>query len=294
VFLPGGSVDYKSAHDPSVDQSQTTLGGIEVALKKEQLDTLCGIALQAGLAVMEVYRRDFSVWEKKDSSPLTEADLRADAIIRKALEATFPGVYILSEESVSADKETDGCFFLVDPLDGTKEFLKRSDEFTVNIALIDRGRPIAGVVYAPALDELFFAAEGLGAWQRHGEELRALRVEPVTGQYALRVLGSRSHGGEQLTAWLDLLDGEYSFVAAGSSLKFCRIAEGKADIYPRFGPTSQWDTAAAQCILEQAGGIVTDMSGIPLSYGLDRPLLNPFFVATGDRGLLALFSAADC
>jgi len=261
---------------------------------KEIIDLLCSIACRAGDVVMAVYSSDFSVWEKEDSSPLTEADLRADAIIRNGLEAAFPDVYILSEESVSAGKEPNERFFLVDPLDGTKEFLKRSDEFTVNIALIDQGRPIAGVVYAPALGELFFAAEGVGAWRRDGEGLSSLRVKPVAGERALCVLGSRSHGGEQLSAWLEKLDGEYSFVAAGSSLKFCRIAEGKADVYPRFGPTSQWDTAAAQCILEQAGGVVTDMSGIPLGYGLDRPLLNPFFVATGDRCILTLFPSGDC
>lgn len=277
-----------------LDSNHGMLGGNGAKLRKEELDTLCDIALQAGRAVMEVYRSDFSAWEKEDSSPLTEADLRADVIIRSELEAAFPGVYILSEESASTGKGADGCFFLVDPLDGTKEFLKRNDEFTVNIALVDQGYPIAGVVYAPALDELFFAAKGLGAWKRHGEKLESLKVSSFDGSRALRVLGSRSHSGEALSAWLDKLGHEHIFIAAGSSLKFCRIAEEQADIYPRFGPTSQWDTAAAQCVLEQAGGIVTDMGGKILGYGMDRSMLNPFFAAMSDRRLLSLLPQDGC
>jgi 3'(2'),5'-bisphosphate nucleotidase len=192
-------------------------------------------------------------------------------------------VFIVSEESSSAQGGVHDRFFLVDPLDGTKEFLKRNDEFTVNIALIEQGRPVAGVVLAPALGELYFAAQGLGAWKRQGGSVTALRTQSMQGR--LRVIGSRTHGGEALAHWLEQLQGEHSFVAAGSSLKFCRIAEGAADIYPRLGPTSQWDTAAAQAVLEQAGGAVLDAQGADLRYGLDRPVLNPYFIALADRGM---------
>lgn len=257
-------------------------------LAREQLDQLCAIAEAAGREVMAVYAQDFVAWEKADASPLTEADLRADKVIRAGLEAHFPGLFILSEESVTAGAAAAETFFLVDPLDGTREFLKRNDEFTVNIALVHRGQVIAGTVLAPALDEMFFAAQGLGAWVRDVEGTRALKVVDCGEAAPLRVIGSRSHGGEALAAWLAKLPRAHSFVAAGSSLKFCRIAQGRADLYPRFGSTSQWDTAAGQCVLEVAGGAVVDMAGRPLLYGLDRPVLNPEFMAVGDRRLLAL------
>ena len=254
-----------------------------------RLDTLVTIAQAAGREIMDVYAQDFTAWSKDDASPLTEADLRADRVIREGLERAFPGVFILSEESRSEGAAGVETFFLVDPLDGTKEFLKRNDEFTVNIALVERGEVVAAVVLAPALGELYYAARGLGAWARDAAGQRALRVAPPADP--LRVIGSRSHGGEALEAWLARLPGDHTFVAAGSSLKFCRIADGRADIYPRFGPTSQWDTAAAQGVLEIAGGAVTDLAGAPLRYGLDRPVLNPEFVAVGAAQLLALVAA---
>ncbi|MEN9781368.1 MAG: 3(2),5-bisphosphate nucleotidase CysQ, partial [Pseudomonadota bacterium] len=173
--------------------------------------------------------------------------------------------------------------FLVDPLDGTKEFLKRNGEFTVNIALIEHGAPVAGVVLAPALGELFYAAQGLGAFkaQADGSGAQPIRCSAAPDDAPLRVVGSRSHGLGALDAWLAALKRPYVFTAAGSSLKFCRIAEGAADVYPRFGPTSQWDTAAGQCVLEQAGGRVVAAQAQPLRYGLDRLVINPEFVAWG-------------
>lgn len=257
-------------------------------MTKAELDTLCCIAEAAGREIMAVYREGGESWQKDDQSPLTEADLRADRVIREGLEQHFPGVFILSEESVSAGQSNTERFFLVDPLDGTKEFLKRNGEFTVNIALIEHGEPVAGVVLAPALDELFYAARGLGAWKRDNTGLRPIATANCSPTAPLRVMGSRSHGADQLNAWLEQLKNEHTFVAAGSSLKFCRIAEGQADIYPRFGPTSQWDTAAAQAVLEVAGGAVTDLQGQLLCYGLYRPVLNPAFVAVGDMGLREL------
>ncbi len=248
-------------------------------MTREQLDTLCRIAEAAGREIMAVYEHGGETWKKDDASPLTEADLRADRAIRTGLEAHFPGVFILSEESVSSGPAAGDQFFLVDPLDGTKEFIKRNGEFTVNIALVEHGVSVAGVVLAPALGELYFGTRGLGAWKRDASGLKEIRTARRDPAQPLRVIGSRSHGGERLDAWLATLEQEHSFVAAGSSLKFCRIAEGSADIYPRFGPTSQWDTAAAQCVLEAAGGAVTDLEGQPLRYGLDRPVLNPEFIA---------------
>jgi 3'(2'),5'-bisphosphate nucleotidase len=249
-------------------------------IDKAQLRLLCDIARRAGQEVMAVYGTDFPSWTKDDDSPLTQADLRSDQVIREGLERRFPGVFILSEESSSHVRGVDlDTFFLVDPLDGTKEFLKRNDEFTVNIALVEQGRPVAGVVLAPALGQLYFAGAGVGAFREDADGQTPLRtVAPAPGQ-PLRVIGSRSHGGEALSAWLARLNREYSFVAAGSSLKFCRLAEGQADVYPRLGPTNQWDTAAAQAVLEQAGGAVLDPSGAPLRYGLRQPILNPFFLA---------------
>lgn len=250
-----------------------------------QLQTLCEIAEQAGREVMAVYATDFASWAKDDDSPLTQADLRSDEVIGAGLQAVFPGVFVVSEESQPQDNTPRDRFFLVDPLDGTKEFLKRNDEFTVNIALIEQGEPVAGVVFAPALGELFYAARGLGAWKRTAAGGVALSVSRAHQSAALRVIGSRSHGGDALAAWLARISGEQTFVAAGSSLKFCRIAEGAADIYPRLGPTSQWDTAAAQAVLEEAGGVVLDPSGRPLRYGMDRPKLNPHFIALGDPAI---------
>ena len=262
-----------------------------MTLSRSDLNTLCQIAEAAGRGIMDVYRNGGEIWQKDDFSPLTEADLRADRVIREELERHFPDVFILSEESVSLGTQTGGRFFLVDPLDGTKEFLKRNDEFTVNIALVEDGRLIAGVVLAPALEELFYAAQGLGAWKRDAVGLRKVATSGYDSARPLRVMGSRLHGGEKLDAWLAQLTKEHSFVAAGSSLKFCRIAEGKADIYPRFGPTSQWDTAAAQCVLELAGGVVTDLQGSPLRYGLDRPILNPEFAAMAAAELVSVVAA---
>ncbi len=257
-------------------------------ITQEQLTLLCDIALAAGREVMAVYGADILAWEKADASPLTEADLRSDAVIRRELECAFPSIFVLSEESTSTQTASGvDTFFLVDPLDGTKEFIKRTSEFTVNIALVHRGKTLAGVVFAPALGELFYAAESIGAFK-----ISALAEKPVTirtaGAHAtgaVRVVGSRSHGADRLTDWLTTLQTDYVLTQAGSSLKFCRVAEGVADVYPRFGLTSQWDTAAAQCVLELAGGCVLDFSGLPLRYGLDQPVLNPEFVALGHAAM---------
>ena len=268
-----------------------------MSLNDRDVDLLCDIARDAGRAILALYGTALRPTAKQDDSPLTQADTDADAIIHARLGAAFPGVPIVSEESTAAEVMSDvkggDVFFLVDPLDGTKEFLNRTDEFTVNIAMISHGRPSAGVVYAPALDELFSAGtEGPARKYADGGSIE-LRIATFDRARPLRVMGSRSHAGPAMQAWLDTLDVPYTFVAAGSSLKFCRVAEGRADVYPRFGHTSQWDTAAAQAVLERAGGTVVDLSGAPLCYGCDRPILNPFFLATGDPCLAALIERSS-
>jgi 3'(2'),5'-bisphosphate nucleotidase len=258
----------------------------------KDLKCLCRIALEAGKEIMDVYTHGGVVYEKEDKSPLTEADLRADRVIADGLIKHFPQWWIVSEETYEATKKIEpltmaadvgnqvgDTFFLVDPLDGTKEFVNRNGEFTVNIALIHAGQAIAGVVYAPAMDELFYGAHGIGAYKKDAKGERPIQTSHPSEDAPLRVIGSRSHGADKLEQWLRGLSRRFEFVAAGSSLKFCRIAEGLADVYPRFGPTSQWDTAAAQAVLESAGGAVRDLSGLPLSYGLNKSILNPEFMA---------------
>ena len=249
---------------------------------KPELEVMCRIAEAAAREVMAVYADDIDAWSKPDHSPLTDADLRADAVIRRGLTEAFPGVFILSEESPREPPGDEEIFFLVDPLDGTKEFIQRNGEFTVNIALVQRGSPVAGVVMAPALGELFFGARGIGAWQQQAGVVTPLAVARRRPGQPLRVIGSRSHGGEALALWLAGLPCEYRFVAAGSSLKFCRVAQGLADVYPRTGPTCQWDTAAGQAVLQAAGGAVLDPAGRPLAYGVLRQALNPNFIALAD------------
>lgn len=265
-------------------------------LDSRLIDALTDIARCAGQEIMEVYSSGGQTWDKEDNSPLTEADLRADRVIRQRLESEFPGVFIWSEESVSEDSGNTAEFFLVDPLDGTKEFLKRNGEFTVNIALIQHGKPVAGVVYAPALGEMYQACAGIGSFATYGtsaEQIR-LRLDQHAPANVLNVIGSRSHGSDAVGQWLEVLGVPTTMVAAGSSLKFCRVAQGQADLYPRFGPTCQWDTAAGQAVIEVAGGLVIDRAGHPLLYGLERPKLNPEFIVVCNPALaktLKLISA---
>lgn len=267
-------------HDPSIRMKLLT---------PETLKILCDIADAAGREIMDVYQNGGESWQKDDLSPLTEADLRADRVIRESLTRHFPNIFIWSEESISQSRVTEEeNFFLVDPLDGTKEFLKKNGEFTVNIAWIEAGQAVAGVVFAPALNEMFFALKGSGAFKRDSHGIHAIATSKHASTSGLRIMGSRSHGSDMMNDWLSTITDGYTFIAAGSSLKFCRIAEGQADIYPRFGLTSQWDTAAAQAVLEVAGGVVTDLQRQPLSYGLKLPVLNHFFVAVGDVNLLEL------
>ncbi|MCX7562943.1 3'(2'),5'-bisphosphate nucleotidase CysQ [Xanthomonadaceae bacterium XH05] len=246
------------------------------------------IAREAGAAILDVYGQDFSVDAKDDHSPLTAADLAAHRIILHGLMQLTPGVPVLSEEGAKIDWATRRqwmCYWLVDPLDGTREFVKRNGEFTVNIALIEQGEPVLGIVHAPVLDYLVHAQQGAGCWLRDtatGEDMRLATQRPAVAP--LRVAASRSHLDERTARALEAI-GEHEHHSLGSSLKFCRIAEGRADVYPRFGPTSEWDTAAGQCVLEAAGGVVLDLAGEPFRYNRGPSLLNPDFIALGDPDL---------
>ncbi|MCG5500138.1 3'(2'),5'-bisphosphate nucleotidase CysQ [Ectothiorhodospira lacustris] len=249
------------------------------------LNNACRIAREAGDRIMEIYGEGFQVEHKSDRSPLTAADMAAHRHIVAGLRDLSPSLPILSEESDQipfSERSRWQTYWLVDPLDGTREFIKRNGEFTVNIALIHDHEPVLGVVAAPALDRLYSAARGLGA-HRHepaaaaGERIqvnRDRRTQPV-------IAGSRSHGTERMQQFLERV-GEHELISMGSSLKFCLVAEGKADLYPRLGPTSEWDTAAAQCVVCEAGGVVTDLSLSPLRYNTHDGILNPEFLVIAD------------
>ncbi|WP_281168213.1 3'(2'),5'-bisphosphate nucleotidase CysQ [Arenimonas composti] len=245
-----------------------------------------GLAQAAGAAIMQVYARDFDVEFKDDASPLTQADLASHRIIVDGLRALAPDIPVLSEEDADIPWETRRHWkrhWLVDPLDGTREFVKKNGEFTVNIALVEDGQPVLGVVYAPVFDYLLHAERGAGAFlRRDGGDVALSTRRPATAP--LRVAASRSHLDPRTAAALERM-GETERHGLGSSLKFCRIAEGVIDVYPRFGPTSEWDTAAAQCVLEAAGGVVLRLDGQPLDYGRKENILNPDFIALGDAAL---------
>ncbi len=238
---------------------------------------------------MEHYRPDVVVSHKGDGSPVTLADAEAEAIILAGLARIAPDIPVVAEEEAAAGRVPGACerFFLVDPLDGTREFITGNGEFTVNIALVEHGVPVMGVVFAPALGRLFAGCPA-GAWSRDaGEERRAMRVRAMPP--ALTVVGSRSHGSPETDAFLRDLP-VAGFAACGSSLKFCLLAAGEADFYPRFGRTMEWDTAAGDAILRAAGGLVTTCDGRPLAYGKreqagDADFANPHFLAFGDPAL---------
>ncbi|HEX4618731.1 MAG TPA: 3'(2'),5'-bisphosphate nucleotidase CysQ [Steroidobacteraceae bacterium] len=245
------------------------------------------IARAAGREILEVYAQEGSAPTlKADASPLTAADLRSHRLIVSALAALTPGVPVLSEEAARppyAERARWARHWLVDPLDGTREFLSRNGEFTVNIALVEAHAPVLGVVHVPVSDTTYRGIPGEGAWRQVGDApARPVRVAARAAD-PVRVVGSRSHRGDSLEGFLARL-GAHALREVGSSLKLCMIAEGAADVYPRLGPTSEWDTAAAHAVLVAAGGTVVQLDGEPLRYNTRDSLLNPFFVAYGDPG----------
>ncbi|MEM7403652.1 MAG: 3'(2'),5'-bisphosphate nucleotidase CysQ [Pseudomonadota bacterium] len=256
-------------------------------VSQAMLDAVVDIAVAAGDEIMRIYATDFSVAEKEDRSPLTEADMAAHKAIVAGLAALAPDIPIVSEESADEvsweERRAWSRFWLVDPLDGTKEFIKRNGEFTVNIALIEDHHPTLGVVRVPAQGVTYTAAAGIGAFKDAGAGFAPIAVAKPPGR-PMRVAGSRSHGNDATRRFVENL-GQTEMVAIGSSLKFCLVAEGAVDIYPRFGPTSEWDTGAAQCVVEQAGGQVTHLDLSPLSYNAKESILNPFFLVFGDASV---------
>lgn len=242
------------------------------------------VARIAGAAILQVYgESDFGIEYKADASPLTRADLAANDVIVDGLSQLPQQLPILSEESVASftGPDINGRYWLVDPLDGTKEFIKRNGEFSVNIALIEQGRPLLGVVYAPALDTMWLGSEGSGAFRVRGEGARqSIKVSTHVPGTPWRVFGSRSHLGPRTQAWMQAL-GEYELIRMGSSIKLCLVAEGTADLYPRLGPTSLWDTAAAHAVINAAGGRLLTPDGAELSYADTTQTLNPWFIVYG-------------
>lgn len=242
-------------------------------------DELAEAAREAGEAILTVVRRGFEVESKGDRSPVTEADRAAELIILAALARAAPGVPVIAEEEVAAGRiPTHGdTFFLVDPLDGTKEFIRGGDDYTVNIGLIESGVPRLGVVFAPATGRLHGGCVGEGAWVEEAGKRRTIRTrergEEVTA------VASKSHLNQATVDYLDAAVGTCAFVSIGSSLKFCIVSEGEADIYPRAAPTSEWDTAAGHAVLLAAGGLVEGPDGTPLRYGKPA-FFNRAFVAT--------------
>jgi 3'(2'), 5'-bisphosphate nucleotidase len=247
----------------------------------------CILARNAGAAILDVYAGSFAVEHKADDSPLTAADMASHRIIVAGLRELTPDIPVLSEESAGVDWSV-RCnwerYWLVDPLDGTREFVKRNGEFTVNIALIENHAPVLGVVLLPVAGELYYGVVGEGAFL---ESAPGALPQPIATRAptAIPVIaGSRSHGNERQTAMLAGL-GDHRLVSVGSSIKFCMVARGDADLYLRLGPTSEWDTAAAQCVVEQAGGAVLDLHGDPIRYNTKESLLNPEFITIGDTSV---------
>lgn len=259
---------------------------------KSLIDPIVALAEDAGRAILEVYSTDFDVQSKDDASPLTQADLASHRCIVAGLDALTPDTPVISEESGLAGFEERSRwqrYWLIDPLDGTREFVNRNGEFTVNIALIEDGVPTLGVVHVPVQDKTYIGCERYGAERREqGKEPARIRVTQESAA-PVRVVGSRSHRGKSLDAFLERL-GAHDMVPMGSSLKFCVVAEGGADIYPRLGPTSEWDTAAAQAVVEQAGGSVVTLDGKAMRYNTKAEMLNPHFMVIGaaNRDWLAL------
>ncbi len=259
---------------------------------EDLIEPVVALAIDAGDRIIEVYATDFDVQSKADESPLTQADLASNRTIVAGLKTLTSDIPIISEEDglpAFTERSQWSRYWLIDPLDGTREFVNRNGEFTVNIALVEGHRPVFGVVHVPVQNKTYMGCEGRGAELRDRDgSIRDIQVSR-TASTPVRVVGSRSHRGASLDAYLENL-GDHTLVPMGSSLKFCVIAEGGADVYPRLGLTSEWDTAAAQAVVEQAGGSVVELDGEPLSYNAKENILNPWFFVIGafDRDWLAL------
>ncbi len=252
---------------------------------EELIAPVCAIVKQAGLEIMKIYQAGFEVEEKEDHSPLTTADLASHYLICEQLRALTPDIPILSEESASipyAQRSKWSHYWLIDPLDGTREFIKQNGEFTVNVALVIDHVAHLGAVYIPVQDICYFASTGCGAFRQEQDRAACrIRTRPSSPGTTPTVCGSRSYAGKSLRTLLSQI-GEYELIRVGSSIKTCLVAEGTADLYPRFGPTSEWDTAAAHCVVQEAGGQLVDTRLKSLRYNTKDSLLNPSFIVFGN------------
>ena len=253
---------------------------------------VCNIAIKAGEEILKYYTEDIHITHKDDSSPLTKADLASNKIIMNALQQLDNTIPILSEESLVEWKERKNWtkYWLVDPLDGTKEFIKQNGEFTVNIALIENNKPILGVIFTPVKFDLYFAQKNYGSYKINSSSQlinlqEAVKIFVANQSSIKRIIGSRSHSNQTFDSWVNQNFPNSEIVQAGSSLKFCLIAEGAADIYPRFGPTSEWDIAAGHIIVNEAGGRVNTFENTEINYNQKEDLLNPQFYAIGNYKL---------
>jgi len=275
----------------SGDGRQTIPQQLTAKQRKTLLPQLVALAHHAGEAIMEIYRSgETGTVSKADDSPLTLADLASHKAIVAGLKKLTPDIPVLSEEAANIpyDKRKKWiCFWLVDPLDGTKEFIKRNGEFTVNIALIENGIPVMGVVYAPVLEVSYYAARGAGAFVQHGNDVsQAIKVKSHVPGNTIHVVASRSHSDTRTEALLEQM-GDHKSISMGSSLKLCLVAEGEAHCYPRLGPTMEWDTAAAHAVVSEAGGIVCDKAGEALRYNKEDMHNPEFFVYPAEDKVLA-------
>ena len=248
---------------------------------------ILNIAIEAGKEILKVYNKNIIVKSKEDNSPLTIADINSNNIIINKLKNVDTSIPILSEESLVnwSERKSWKKYWLIDPLDGTKEFINRNGEFTVNIALIEKNYPIFGVIYAPAKSLLYYAIKNYGAFKaktslkiNNFDQFKIIKCNKKQSD-PIKVIGSRSHSNIEFTNWLDNNLDNYELVKAGSSLKFCLIAEGDADIYPRLGPTSEWDIAAGHIILEEAGGSISNLDKNKILYNTKESVINPYFIA---------------
>ncbi len=251
---------------------------------EQMLEPLLDIAGRASDAILKIYATDFQVDIKQDRSPVTAADMAAHEVILQGLKQLTPDLPVLSEESSQipfSERRRWASYWLVDPLDGTKEFISRNGDFTVNIALVQEHAPVVGVVHNPAENLSYYGVVGAGAFRREaGAAAQAIHVSPLSEQ-PVRIVASRSHRGPLLDGYLVKL-GAHETLSRGSALKFCLVAEGAADVYPRLGPTYEWDTAAGHAVLLAAGGHVMAVDGTPLCYNSKESLLNPHFLAYAD------------
>jgi len=279
------SVMYSGGDRQTISQQLTA------KQRTDLLPQLVALAHHAGEAIMEIYRSgEAGTVSKADDSPLTLADLASHKTIAAGLKKLTPDIPVLSEEAANipyTERSKWICFWLVDPLDGTKEFIKRNGEFTVNIALIENGIPVMGVVYAPVLEVSYYAAKAAGAFVQHGNNVaQAIKVKAHVPDKTIRVVASRSHSDARTVALLEQM-GDHKSISMGSSLKFCLVAEGEAHCYPRLGPTMEWDTAAAHAVVSEAGGIVCDKAGEVLRYNKEDMHNPEFFVYPAEDKVLA-------